>query len=183
MENILIGAVIAYAGTEESLATLKAKGWLLCDGQLYDRTLEHGRFQNLFNAIGTSWGGDGGNKFAVPDFRGQFLRGVSGVLLTDPDKDLREPSRPDLHSQGNRGNAVGSKQSDTLQGHHHAIRWEANPSTGREPNNTDGGGERHGIYSTSLAVLGPTTDGQNGEPRISSETRPINTYVYYIIKY
>lgn len=43
-----------------------------------------------------------------------------------------------------------------------------------------------GSYAASdsgVTVSSPTTDGSFGSPRTSSETRPLNAYVNYIIKY
>lgn len=47
-------------------------GWFICNGQLVSRTT----YASLFAAIGTTFGvGDGSTTFAVPDLRGQFVRG------------------------------------------------------------------------------------------------------------
>jgi microcystin-dependent protein len=43
-------------------------GWLMCDGSL----LPISQYDVLFNLIGTTYGGDGQNTFAVPDLRGRF---------------------------------------------------------------------------------------------------------------
>ena len=42
-------------------------GWQLCNGAL----LPISQFEALFNLIGTTYGGDGQNTFAVPDLRGR----------------------------------------------------------------------------------------------------------------
>lgn len=43
-------------------------GWSLCDGSL----LPIGEFDTLYNLIGTTYGGDGQQTFAVPDLRGRL---------------------------------------------------------------------------------------------------------------
>lgn len=43
------------------------KGWALCDGQL----LPINQNQALFSLLGTAYGGDGVNTFALPDLRGR----------------------------------------------------------------------------------------------------------------
>lgn len=49
--------------------------WLLCNGQAVSRE----KYKELFNLIGTSFGGgDGIKTFNVPDYRGKFLRGLGG---------------------------------------------------------------------------------------------------------
>ncbi len=42
-------------------------GWMFCQGQL----LAISEYDTLFNLIGTSYGGDGQNTFALPDLRGR----------------------------------------------------------------------------------------------------------------
>lgn len=46
-------------------------GWLLCNGGYINRTT----YSDLFAAIGTTYGTTEGSNFAVPDCRGEFLRG------------------------------------------------------------------------------------------------------------
>lgn len=48
------------------------QGWLKCHGQL----LPISEYDVLFNLIGTTYGGDGVQTFALPDFRGRTLIGV-----------------------------------------------------------------------------------------------------------
>jgi microcystin-dependent protein len=166
------GTIVSYGGTKESLANLESQGWIVCDGTLYDRTIT--KFQKLFGAIGTSWGGDGGNKFAVPDLRGQFLRGVSDSSTVDPDAVLRRSSRPDLNSAGNSGNAVGSKQENEIQSHNHDLTNNsapfAAPASGM------------GIQSNSGQQVIFIKPSISISPYGGKETRPKNAYVYYIIK-
>src|SRR5688572_11624128 len=77
------GTIIAFGGPKNKIPA----GWVACDGALYDRTSS--KFRKLFDVIGVSWGGDGANKFAVPDLRGLFLRGVSELVDFDPEKNDR----------------------------------------------------------------------------------------------
>lgn len=46
-------------------------GWLPCNGGLINRTT----YSALFAAIGTRYGTTDGSNFALPDLRGEFLRG------------------------------------------------------------------------------------------------------------
>src|SRR5262245_17043992 len=73
-----IGSITAWAGPKEKVPT----GWMLCQGEGLDRTKAENK--PLFDAIGTSWGGDGANIFYVPDLRGRFLRGVDMKQGRDP---------------------------------------------------------------------------------------------------
>ena len=91
-----LGAVISFAGNSEP-----AQGWILCDG----RSLARSSYQPLFDAIGTSNGGDG-NNFNVPDYRGRFLRGRDGGAGRDPDAGNRTAAS----AGGAAGDKVGSLQ-------------------------------------------------------------------------
>jgi microcystin-dependent protein len=64
-ETAMLGEVIAFAGP-----TAPA-GWALCDGSL----LAVQANQPLFELIGTTYGGDGQESFALPDLRGRMLTG------------------------------------------------------------------------------------------------------------
>ena len=64
--QFLIGQVVFMAGANAP------SGFLKCNGQLVSRTT----YASLFAVIGTAYGaGDGSTTFAVPDLRGEFLRG------------------------------------------------------------------------------------------------------------
>ncbi len=55
------GEIRAFAGTYAPV------GWQLCDGSL----LQISDYSDLFELLGTTYGGDGQTTFAVPDFRGR----------------------------------------------------------------------------------------------------------------
>ena len=174
-----IGTVVAFAG-----ATVP-EGWLLCGGS----PVSIAAYPELSAAIGVVHGNgtqnaDGsasgftGTHFNLPDYRGRFLRGVDGVAGNDPDKLSRTASK----TGGNTGDAVGSVQADAFQGHWHQDYVVAF-------NTGSGGGavaQVNGANNTLLAsantIRNPTTDGTNGTPRTTSETRPKNANVNYIIR-
>jgi microcystin-dependent protein len=56
------------------------RGWAFCDGRL----LNISDYIGLFNLIGTTYGGDGRTKFALPDLRGRvpMHRGTTGSGTT-----------------------------------------------------------------------------------------------------
>ena len=56
-----IGQIIMFAGN------FAPKDWAFCDGQI----LPIAQNQALFAILGTQYGGDGRNTFALPDFRGR----------------------------------------------------------------------------------------------------------------
>ena len=61
MSQPYVGEIRLFAGNFAPL------GWAFCDGQL----LSIAQSEVLFNLIGTTYGGDGQNTFALPDLRGR----------------------------------------------------------------------------------------------------------------
>jgi microcystin-dependent protein len=188
------GTIIAFGGTNIP------SGWLLCDG----KAVASGNYPRLFAAVGRNWGsGIAGTAqdFNLPDFRGYFLRGVSGGTDRDPDRD----GRTAISAGGNVGNQVGSVQNHKLQVHSH--KWGATTSgssTERvlrswtsaaqsaplttiledwdaglvdNASGTDNSFRVAPTTAVSLYTDSTSTIGQSGE------TRPANAYVHYIIKY
>ena len=55
-------------------------GWMFCEGQ----TLPISENETLFNLIGTTYGGDGQETFALPDLRGRIpLHSGNGFILAE----------------------------------------------------------------------------------------------------
>jgi len=164
------GAIESYSGDVLEIPA----GWLYCNGQ----TVSRAEYAKLFEKIGTSFGqGDGSTTFHLPDLRGRFIRGRNAGSGRDPNSGARTAS----NAGGNTGDNIGSVQADAMQGHRHSQRVTSHDGVG-----INIGGAR-GIYSagdTSNAdfVLAPKTDGTNGTPRTTSESRPINIGLDYIIK-
>lgn len=52
--------------------TFAPAGWTFCDGRL----LPISEYETFFNLIGTTYGGDGQETFAVPDLRGRVAIGM-----------------------------------------------------------------------------------------------------------
>lgn len=167
------GTVMAYVGTSAP------SGWLLCDGTSYLRTV-YPSLATLLGCSGSScaYGAADSTHFNVPDLRGRFLRGLDGTAGIDPDKS----SRTAMATGGNVGNNLGSVQDDRFQGHKHQFVGSASNAV----NGTGGSIPRGDSNTTAWNVAAfndtPITDGSNGTPRTSSETRPVNAYVNFIIK-
>jgi microcystin-dependent protein len=156
---------VPVGSIEASLRTTAPSGWLLCDGSAVSRTT----YANLFAAIGTSCGsGDGSTTFNLPDFRGRFLRGVSGTSSNDPDK----TSRTSMATGGNTGNNPGSVQADDNKSHTHTYTVYFGAAVAGE-----WAAQAYQNASSAYATQGGMTySGGN-------EARPKNAYVNYIIKY
>ncbi|UZK69002.1 tail fiber protein [Sphingomonas sp. S1-29] len=61
MSDQFVGEIRLFAGT------FAPAGWVLCDGRL----LSIAAYDVLYTLLGTAYGGDGVNTFAVPDLRGR----------------------------------------------------------------------------------------------------------------
>src|SRR5512145_1382897 len=84
MAQPYVGEIRMFAGN------FAPQGWMFCEGQL----LPIAENESLFNLIGTTYGGDGQETFALPDLRGRVpvhfnaanpigsLGGVENVTLT-----------------------------------------------------------------------------------------------------
>jgi hypothetical protein len=197
--SVPVGTILAFAkDTADNGSVMEVvPGYLLCNGAEISSLV----YPNLVSTIKTAWGnGDDTdlNTINLPDLRGMFLRGVSGVRndgRQDPNLDtlsrttmLANPLNPpsDINPAGNVGNHVGSYQGDIFKSHNHG-----------------GGDHRHGQAFSGYLYYRPGAGGwdmssDNGEVHVStvngysgdiinseggSETRPRNAYVHYIIKY
>lgn len=155
------GSIMAFGGASVP------SGWLLCDGSTVSRAV----YPNLFAAIGSAWGrGDGSTTFVLPDLRGLFLRGVNGSQSNTNYWDPDVGSRTNLYVGQNIGNAVGSLQTDMFRSHVH----KANSQFVEYP----GGGNNGWVSAGPSIIYTPATLSAGG-----NETRPVNAYVNYIIKY
>ncbi len=175
-------ATIALNGSPVSSVTAIASkiiptGWLLCNGQAVSRST----YSSLFTSIGTTYGkGDGSTTFNVPDYRGMFLRGVDAGAGNDPDTASRVAQGTGTALVG--GN-LGTVQMDAFQGHLHRLLAILDTQNGHEYGFSYGSPNNKGsaFKFTDSGAYG--TDGGYGTPRTTSETRPKNVYVNYIIKY
>ncbi|MGE4382260.1 MAG: phage tail protein [Arcobacter sp.] len=169
MNNILLsvisaGTVIAFANS--SVPT----GFLECNGALLSRTT----YADLFAVIGTTYGvGDGSTTFAIPDLRGEFIRGFDNGKGTDS------------------GRTIGSSQSDAYGSHSHTGSTN---STGAHTHAVDVGADiggtnyvrgSGGSYQTSKSTSSAGTHSHTVTINASgsTETRPRNIAMMYCIKY
>jgi microcystin-dependent protein len=89
------------------------RGWIPCNGQL----LQIRSAEALFSLLGTTYGGDGVNNFALPDLRGRVPINVGGAW-----------------EQGKPVGAESVKLGDEeMPPHTHELRGTATPATGLNP--------------------------------------------------
>lgn len=86
MSQPYVGEIRMFAGTYAPY------GWLLCDGSL----LPISEYDMLFALIGTTYGGDGQDTFALPDLRGRApLHQGSGYVIGQAAGEERVTLRPE----------------------------------------------------------------------------------------
>jgi hypothetical protein len=109
--------------------------------------------------------------FTLPDLRGVFLRGVNGGrndAYADPEASSRSYAFGPQPA-GFQSNQVGSYQQDMLEKHHHAVPLS---SVGSQ-------NQYHPVDKYELMDKEPSTQTSDAG---GTETRPVNAYVYWIIK-
>jgi microcystin-dependent protein len=162
-----VGTIQAYGGITDPT------GWMICDG----RALSSSEYPRLFAIIGTSFGngttgaGSETGDFNIPDLRGQFLRGTDNGAGVDPDANSRTSS-----TGGNTGDNIGSAQAHAFQTHKHSLSNGTNVLRSGSSYGDSNGSPRYARTYT-LSVGSPSTG------NTSSETRPVNISVNFIIKY
>lgn len=144
-------------------ATNVPAGWLKANGALISRVT----YAALFAVIGTTYGaGDGSTTFALPDLRGEFIRGADDGRGIDS------------------GRVLGSAQTDAMQGHKHPVHAynQSGSNGGSAAFATNTTAVSFGQHASALAQ-DATTDGVNGTPRTAAESRPRNIALLACIKY
>jgi len=163
-----VGSVLAYAAKDTT--QLDVAGWLVCDG----RVLSVAKYHELWEAIRFANGGDGTSVFNLPNYQGYFLRGVDQGAGNDPNAD----SRTAPASLGNPGDNPGSIQSYAT----------ASPASGSfklaVKHLPDGNekGNKGSLVGKEVAEWSGVSTKIKIEEGGDKESRPINRYVYFIIK-
>ncbi len=128
------GSVLAFA------AVTAPAGYLACNGALVSRST----YAALFAAVGTTYGvGDGATTFALPDLRGEFVRGWDNGRGVDA------------------GRALGSAQADELEAHTHAVSTGVSNNQGGAPMGFAGSSVQDTLSMTSSATGGTETRPRN----------------------
>jgi len=134
-------------------------GWMFCEGQL----LPISENETLFNLIGTTYGGDGQETFALPDLRGRVpLHQGNGFNLADTGgtetvtltiQQIPSHSHPLLASNSNAG---GSSPTNNVTGQVGAtqIYREVAPASPLAPQacGPAGGSQPHDNFQPYLCV-------------------------------
>lgn len=149
------------ANNDVPTSYVEAHGWMFCDGRVLDQKV----YPELFAVIGYLYGKNG-QLFNLPDYRGMFLRGVDAGSGMDPDASSRLAPAGNGTSSG-----IGSFQCDALQMHTHSYQSVQLAAPAQA-------GKAAGQTSSDTSTSAPEKPAQ-----LSTETRPKNIAVNYIIKY
>jgi len=158
-------------------------GYLECNGQSVSRTT----FAALFAVIGTQYGASNSSTFKVPDLRGEFIRGFDNGRGVDSGRSIAT-SQSHQHPQHNHNVSASSSSSVSDPGHKHNILFGAGSFGGSSGAVTvrDSGTitDRMSTATTGISVSTSTSISQSnrGGTSNSSETRPRNVAMMYIIK-
>jgi len=181
LSGLNIGTILPMARTTPPL------NYLLCDGSSISRTTYSDLFSIITNGSNTlpCFGFETSTNFNLPDLRGKFSRGVDSGAGNDPDSS----SRATQGTNGSTGDSIGSIQATA----------SAPPSTA----STDTGGSHshnvvrsqasgpythvyHATFDRAANYASWNSDNWNHNHTFSggdSETRPINLYLNYFIRY
>lgn len=141
------GAVMAFA------QNVAPTGWLKANGQTVSRTT----YAALFAAIGTTYGaGNGSTTFALPDLRGEFVRGWDDGRGVDASR------------------AIGSAQAGQMPSHTHTQRID---------NGISGGALNFARFNATGNISSSVNTDAQGGTENGSENRPRNIALLYCIKF
>ena len=185
---IPIGTIVPFGGDVKDRVVeqwLAKQGWIPCDGRSLDK--RSSAYSTLYSYIGSNYGGNW-SSFNLPDLRGTFARGVDNGAGNDPDSTDRIASKPG----GNTGDQIVSAEAcatqapsanafttNTTGDHNHKV-----PHTPIGNNAYAIAGSHYGLWTTKHTTT--STEGQHTHTVTAGgdqETRPVNLYVNYIIRY
>jgi len=163
-------------------------GYLECNGQSVSRTT----FAALFAIIGTQYGASNSSTFKVPDLRGEFIRGFDNGRGVDSGRSVAS-SQNHQHPQHDHAVSASSNSNVSDPGHFHNLLYDngsfggssgaVTPRGGNTPSNP-GINNRISSKTTGVSVSTSTSisQSQRGGTSNSSETRPRNIAMMYVIK-
>jgi len=150
--------------------TYAPKGWALCNGQLLSRSQNPG----LFQIVGTTYGGDGVNDFAIPDMRERIpIHAGAGQGLTP-------------RAVGESGGQSSVVLTSDQIGHSHPLVAVSDPATATDPNAqtiAQAGSKMGNIYhaATNMVAMNGGSITSSGGVAQSHENRPAHLAVTFII--
>lgn len=178
-----IGTILPFSGNL-NVSVIQKAGWLYCNGDSISRN----DYADLFGVIGTANGnGDGTSTFTLPNLRGTFLRGADGGAKNDPDAAGRTASS----SGGNTGDSVGSVQTTAIGAPKTVLQTNETGDHTHTANHIPTDNSSYAVVGSYQAIW----NGGSGNTDFAGdhthnvvaggdkESRPVNVYSYYIIKF
>lgn len=179
-DNLPIGTILIWPGDPNNLPS----NWKVCNG----KQLKKVDYTELYGVLGTRWDNDNGyhtDFFSIPDLRGVFLRGVNDDRKDGfHDPEVAGRVRLKGHSTTSMDDA-GSYQKDSFKKHNHELAKQTFGGVSATPLAVSGNASPHdGDLDGSIDITGYDKASVSLiiENTGSEETRPVNAYVYYIIK-
>lgn len=161
MSEAYLGEIRLFAGD------YAPQDWHLCDGSL----LQINQYQALYSLLGTTYGGDGVQSFALPDLRGRMIVGqgtsTAGIMY-------------------NRGQKAGAETvaltEANLPAHSHMVSASSDAATSNSPNNAVWANAVNTSYTTSganvaLAPAAVSTAPGGGQPHQNCQPSVALTYI------
>lgn len=154
-------------------------GWLICDGATLNG--DGTAYENLWNAIGTTYGGSGQSSFILPDLRGEFLR------CSDQGRGV-DSGRAHASTQGDTTKSSWYGYNN-FQSHYHTGGWGSGYKNWQIKHS--GYPDNYGPAETTNAFVAPWYQigqgiGYNNmrlQVGDAGETKPRNLAVQFCIKY
>ena len=158
VSGIPSGAIMAFAMNTAPI------GWLKADGSEVSRTT----YADLFAEIGTQYGaGDGTTTFALPDLRGEFVRGWDDGRGIDPSRVLgsaqNDQNKSHSHAFGGSTSTTGNHSHGGVAQFTTGVQLGAGGQTGFR--NASGTTAAAGNHSHSFSGTTSTSGGDEARPR------------------
>lgn len=142
-----------YLGEIKILAcTFAPRGWAFCQGQL----LAIAQNQALFSLLGTTYGGNGVNNFALPDLRGRVPMHAGGGFT------LGEAGGEEVHTLN----------STELPAHTHGVNGFNTPATTASATGNKLAGATAYASAVTLAALNPQSVAVAGGSQAHENRQP-----------
>lgn len=174
--GIPVGSVVPIASVSAP------SNFLLCDGSSVSRSTYSDLFDVLTDGASTSpaFGFETSTNFNLPDLRGKFIRGVD----SGAGNDVSATSRTAQGTGGNTGDTVGSAQGFSTENNFQTT--SSLTVTHNHQAYIAGSGLQDVILGDTVTStdVTSTSDGAHSHTvTYDNETRPINLYINYFIRY
>lgn len=160
-QSVPVGSIAWFSSNDPAKLPV---GWLVADGASYSDS-PSGDYYELFQVIGTSYG-SGPGSFAVPDLRGQFIRGWDAAggnpANVDPGRAFGSCQASAFKQHNHSVTDPGHIHAITDPGHNHSVNDPGHSHTANDP------GHNHYWNVAVSEVVGDTDSFYDGDGKIGS---------------